>query len=532
MGHRLKLPLSHKWRNVKDSFDGTKEKRLPPKICSGIEILNQLQDLEGIQLTKDPKKRKKISHENRKDNWNKKRKTNDTIKTRLDLQDKNIRPELHPIQRGEKVEVPTTCYTLPPEAKHKLCQFLKNLKVPDGFSCNISQCMNLKDHKISGLKSHDCHVLLQHILPLALRGMLSKEVCESLIELSLFFNVLGSKKLRIDDLEQIEAQIPITLCKLEKVFPPSFFDVMVHLPIHLVSEAKIAGPTHYRWMYHVERWLYFLKSLIDNRACPEGSIEQGYIANECMTLCSRYLHTIDTKFNRPERNYDGGLKKSNGGLSMFYQPGRTLGAKDPFGENDQDSENINYYGILTDVIELQFLMGRRVILFRCNWFDMYNKIKGVKKDEYDFVSINLGRFLKTNEPFVLAEQASRVFYTIDNFNKGWHVVRKTQPRDSYEIVKQIDDDIVDIGNPSQKKRKTTVKLNMKPSRTENEVESTIKTTTRYAFLAPGAIRKGQGRGRGLRSLVEKENMPIKSLFPQSSDLVKQYIQTIETVKIF
>ncbi|KAK6793627.1 hypothetical protein RDI58_007080 [Solanum bulbocastanum] len=27
-----------------------------------------------------------------------------------------------------------------------------------------------------------------------------------------------------------------------------------------------------------------------------------------MNLCSRYLHIIDTKFNRPERNYDGGLK--------------------------------------------------------------------------------------------------------------------------------------------------------------------------------------------------------------------------------
>jgi len=34
-------------------------------------------------------------------------------------------------------------------------------------------------------------------------------------------------------------------------------------------------------------------------------------------------------------------------------------------------------------------------------------------------------------------------------------VRKTQPRDSYEIVKQMDDDIVDLGNPSQKKRKRT-----------------------------------------------------------------------------
>jgi len=73
---------------------------------------------------------------------------------------------------------------------------------------------------------------------------------------------------------------------------------------------------------------------------------------------------------------------------------------------------------LTDVIELQFVMGRRVILFRCNWFDVYDKIKGVKKDEYDFVSVNPGRVLKTNEPFILAEQASQVFYAIDNSNKG------------------------------------------------------------------------------------------------------------------
>ncbi|WMV38457.1 hypothetical protein MTR67_031842 [Solanum verrucosum] len=271
IGHRRYLPLSHKWRNETKSFDGTQEKSPPPKMRSGIEILNQVQDLEGLQLSKDPKKRKKISHENRNDNWNKKSiffqlpywkclllrhnldvmhiekkkcdnimgtiinvkgKTQDTIKTRLDLQEMNIRSELHPIQNGEKFEVPTACYTLSPEDKHKLCLFLKNLKVPDG--------------------------------------------------------VLGSKELKIDNLEHIEAQIPITLCKLEKLFPPSFFDVMEHLPVHLASEAKIAGPIHYRWMYYVERWLYFLKSLIGNRACPEGSIAEGYIAIECMTLCSRF----------------------------------------------------------------------------------------------------------------------------------------------------------------------------------------------------------------------------------------------------
>ncbi|KAJ0965088.1 hypothetical protein J5N97_026226 [Dioscorea zingiberensis] len=238
-----------------------------------------------------------------------------------------IRPDLHPIKRGEKYELPNACYTLSPEEKHKLCLFLKDLKVPDGFSSNISQCVNLKDHKISGLKSHDCHVLLQHLLPLAIRGMMSKSVCEPLIELSLFFNMLGAKVLRMDELEQIEAQIPKTLCKLEKIFPPSFFDVMIHLPIHLASEAKIAGPIHYRWMYPVERWLYFLKSLIGNRACPEGSIAEGYIANECMTLCSRYLHRIDTSLIDQKGIMMVVRKKSNGGLSLFSQHGRALGAR-------------------------------------------------------------------------------------------------------------------------------------------------------------------------------------------------------------
>ncbi|KAH0657059.1 hypothetical protein KY285_031941 [Solanum tuberosum] len=464
MGHRRYLPHNHKWRNEKESFDGTNETRPPTKVHSGTEILNQVEDLERLQLTKDPKKRKKISHENRKDNWNK------------------------------------------------------------------------KNHKISRLKSHDCHVLLQHLLPLALR----------------------------DNLEQIEAQIPITLCKLEKVFPPSFFDVMVHLPIHLATEAKIAGPIHYRWMYPVERWLYFLKSLIGNRACPEGCIAGGYIAHEC--------------------------------LSMFCQPGKTLGAKPPFeleadeveqahiyilknwaevlpyleefsqthenarhlsdaewnhqfiewfkdmvtqlhkgddsrimeyllslsrgptqystrsngyivngyrfhvevydkklrtqncgvvvvGENDKDSDSLDYYGVLTDVIELQFVMDRRVTLFQCNWFDVYDEISGDKKDEFRFC---------------------------------WKVVRKTQPRDSFDIVELIDDD--------------TAEIKMKSMKLENEVDSSIlKSTIRYTFVAPGAIGKGQGRGQGLKSLSEKGHMTTKRLISdKSSDLVEHYIKEIET----
>ncbi|XP_075100759.1 uncharacterized protein LOC142176620 isoform X2 [Nicotiana tabacum] len=49
------------------------------------------------------------------------------------------------------------------------------------------------------------------------------------------------------------------------------------------------GPVHYRWMYPIERYLGTLKSYVRNCACPEGSIAEAYIANECMTFCSRYL---------------------------------------------------------------------------------------------------------------------------------------------------------------------------------------------------------------------------------------------------
>ncbi|PKA58324.1 hypothetical protein AXF42_Ash013830 [Apostasia shenzhenica] len=59
MGHRRFLPMSHKWRNDINSFDGTKELQLPPPYVDGHAILNQVKDLEGKILSKDFKKRKK-----------------------------------------------------------------------------------------------------------------------------------------------------------------------------------------------------------------------------------------------------------------------------------------------------------------------------------------------------------------------------------------------------------------------------------------------------------------------------------------
>jgi hypothetical protein len=55
--------------------------------------------------------------------------------------------------------------------------------------------------------------------------------------------------LDVDHIERLETNIVETLCKLEMIFPPLFFDSMEHLPIHLPFEANVEGLIQYRWMY-------------------------------------------------------------------------------------------------------------------------------------------------------------------------------------------------------------------------------------------------------------------------------------------
>jgi len=64
---------------------------------------------------------------------------------------------------------------------------IRDVRVPDGYASNVSHCVNLKAHAIVGLKSHDNHILMQQLLPIALRGSLEKKVVKPLIELSAFF---------------------------------------------------------------------------------------------------------------------------------------------------------------------------------------------------------------------------------------------------------------------------------------------------------------------------------------------------------
>ena len=127
-------------------------------------------------------------------------------------------------------------------------------------------------------------------------------------------------------LHQMKDDIPIILCKLERIFPPAFFDVMVHLAVHLPEEAILRGPVHYGWMYPIERRLGYLKGTVRNRAKPEGSIAEAYVVDECLSYCSRYLINIETRFNKEDRNKDGKRVASPDELGVFSTAAKGFGA--------------------------------------------------------------------------------------------------------------------------------------------------------------------------------------------------------------
>jgi len=122
----------------------------------------------------------------------------------------------------------------------------------------------------------------------------------------------------------MKEDIIMILWKLEKIFSSSLFDVMIHLAIP--REAELAGPVQFRWMYPIERTLEKYKKYVRNRACLEGCIAEGYVADESSNFYSMYLRGIGTRWNREERNVDSGVEGTEQRLDVFSQRVRPFGA--------------------------------------------------------------------------------------------------------------------------------------------------------------------------------------------------------------
>ena len=72
------------------------------------------------------------------------------------------------------------------------------------------------------------------------------------------------------------------LVGFELIFPPSFFNIMTHLLVHLVKEIDILRPVFLHNMFPFERFMGVLKKCVHNRARPEGSIASEEVIDFCV----------------------------------------------------------------------------------------------------------------------------------------------------------------------------------------------------------------------------------------------------------
>ncbi|XP_039141251.1 uncharacterized protein LOC120278562 [Dioscorea cayenensis subsp. rotundata] len=322
--HRKFLPPNHPFRKNKNAFIKNKMvTKVAPAIQTSEEIFKEIQDLK-LKRVMDTGAYETNSRIAKTTGWRKRSIFLDLPYWRTNLIRHNL--DVMHIEKNVFENIFNTVMNVEGKTKDNaksredLKEFCSRPELERVVATGKypKPCIDMRKLKLFGMKSHDCHVFMQRLLPIAFRKLLPSGVWRALTELSNFFKELTSTVIREEDMLRLNEEIPLILCKLERIFPPSFFDSMEHLPVHLAYEAWIAGPVQYRWMYPFER----------NKAKVEGSICNAYLVEEASLFCAHYFEPhVKARLQKMPRNVDieEDIIEWPGNLSIFTRPGRTLG---------------------------------------------------------------------------------------------------------------------------------------------------------------------------------------------------------------
>src|SRR3954470_5797661 len=129
-------------------------------------------------------------------------KTKNTPEAREDLQNLHEKDSVPPMQ----YEGPAS-YALTKEEKEIFFECLLSMKIPSGFSSNIKEIINMPEKKFQNLKSHDCHVIMTQLLPVALRGLLPENVRFAIMKLCAFLNAISEKVIDPDIIPRLRSDV-------------------------------------------------------------------------------------------------------------------------------------------------------------------------------------------------------------------------------------------------------------------------------------------------------------------------------------
>ena len=100
-------------------------------------------------------------------------KMKDNLKARADMKNICKHPQLELVEVSpEKFLKPKVSYILIWEQLKDIYEWCKSLKFLYGYSSNLARCIIIKDYRFYGLKSHDRHIFMQRLHPLAWHDLL------------------------------------------------------------------------------------------------------------------------------------------------------------------------------------------------------------------------------------------------------------------------------------------------------------------------------------------------------------------------
>ncbi|XP_066162726.1 uncharacterized protein [Oryza sativa Japonica Group] len=470
MGHRRFLAANHPVRKKGKHFEHKADHRTKPKHRSGKTVFAMVKDLKVV-FGKGPGSQHIESEDGHAAMWKK-----NSIFWELPYWEfLDVR---HAIDKGSHYLSPAS-YTLSKAEKESMFECLESIKVPSGYSTNIKRIISTKEKKFINLKSHDCHVLMTQLLPVVIRGILPDNVRATITKLCAFMNAISQKVIDPDRLEALQNEVVQCLVSFELIFPPSFFNIMTHLLCHLVKEIRILGPMYLHNMFPFERYMGVLKKYVRNRARPEASIAKGYGTEEVIEFCVEFIEDL-RPIGVPESRHEGRLrgkgtlgrkaimtvdnnlfrkahftvlqhsslvapyieehlalvrarnigKGPSGSIATFqgYEINRYTfytRAQDMKSTNQNsavrvdamghDGTTATYYGAIEDIWELDY-GPLKVPLFRCQWVRLTGG--GVMIDDSGMTTVDLNKVGYSDEPFVLANDVTQVFFVKDMSSKG------------------------------------------------------------------------------------------------------------------
>ncbi|GKA37701.1 helitron helicase-like domain-containing protein [Tanacetum coccineum] len=291
------------------------------------------------------------------------RKTKDGLNARLDL-----------AELGGKTRV--VCYARLRQ-NNSTSSRLHNIKVPEGYCSNFSSLVNLKDRKLIGFKSHDYHMLMQEFLPIAIHSIMHPPTRYAIIRFCFFFKSICSKEIILKELDKMQAELVVTLCLLEKFFPLSFFDIMIHLTVHLTREVKPNTAKN----EHSKSFAKWLREEVER----ELAIDKESVSETVRWISYGPRATV-VKYDAYNINGYTFRTKCHDG-KVYQNSGVSVEAIDlHISKEVATTRQAYYYGVLQEIWVLDYRF-RQIPLFKCDWVN--HKSGGVKRDKLGYTLVDL-----------------------------------------------------------------------------------------------------------------------------------------------